>query len=152
MVLGSPPDPGEVLSEENRAILSFFSSEVAKYLEVGMGNRLSEVEGRLDDIDSRLESPEERRALKGIIGLFSKYKLFNLIQAVRDHGSRGTEFTKNTLIREAGVGQSFRESGLNRLIDILSLNGLIREVGKRGRGVKYRVTGRGLRFLQKYLP
>lgn len=152
VLLESSSETAGYLSEENRAVLSYFASEVARYIEAGVGPRLKDLEYRVSELDARLESPAKRRAVRGIMDLFSKYKLFRIIDVLRKHAADGAEFTKNSLLREAGVGQSFRGSGLDRLVDILLYNGLIAQSGKRGRGVLYSVTGDGKHFFQSYFP
>ncbi len=152
LLLEPPLDPTEFLTEENKAVLSYFASEIARYIEMGMNRRLENVEYRLQELDTRPCSKEEARAVREILGLFSKYKLFRILQALSKHASDDRGFTKNSLIRAAGVGQSFRKEGLDRLIDILSSCGVLMESGKRGRGVVFCVTGMGKRFLQSYVP
>jgi len=152
LVAKRAPDPMEVLTDDNRAVLAFFASEIASYLEVGINRRLEEIEYRLREMDARNVAGEEARAVREILQLFSRYKLFRILRALAGFASEDREFTKNTLIRFAGVGQGFRRDGLDRLIDILCSKGLLLEVGKRGRGIVFSVTSMGKNFMRLYIP
>jgi hypothetical protein len=152
LVAKRAPDPMEVLTDDNRAVLAFFASEIASYLEVGINRRLEEIEYRLREMDARNVAGEEARAVREILQLFSRYKLFRILRALAGFASEDREFTKNTLIRFAGVGQGFRRDGLDRLIDILCSKGLLLEVGKRGRGILFSVTSTGKSFMLSYIP
>ncbi len=145
-------DPMGILTEENRLVLAFFASEIARYLEAGMSRRLDSIESRLREIDAGHETLAESMTIREILRLFSRYRLFRILRALSKCAGEGREFTKNSLIRIAGVGQGFRRDGLDRLIEVLLSQGLLREVGKRGRGTVYIPTGSGKRFLQAYLP
>jgi hypothetical protein len=145
------PDPLEVLSEQNRALLSYFASEVARYLEAGMETRLEGIEVALDAL-STASSREEATAVREIIRLFSRHRLFRVLGALSDLAVDDKAFTKNVLIRRARVGQGFRSEGLDRLVDVLCQKGMLLEVGRKGRGSVYCVTGLGKRFFASYLP
>jgi hypothetical protein len=147
-----PLDPMEALTDDNRALLTFFASEVARYLEMGVNTRLEGIEYRLQELDARPGSSDEVGAVKEILRLFSRYKLFRILQALSKLASDDSEFTKNGLIRAAHVGQGFRKEGLDRLVEILCSRGLLTQIGKRGRGAVFVVTGPGKRFLQSYVP
>jgi len=151
-LFGSPLDPRAVLNEENRAVLTYFAFETARYLQIGIGRRLDEIEERLEQVGLREIRSEDAKAVREIVSLFSRYKLFRILRSLSRIASEDREFTKNSLIRAARVGQSFRREGLDRLIDILSSSGFLIESGKRGRGTVFRVTAEGRRFLQMYLP
>jgi hypothetical protein len=144
-------DPREALTDENRALLTFFAAEVARYLELGLGSRLEQLELEVRDLGSRPET-DLAPTIREIFALFSKYKLFKILRALSKMATEEKEFTKNTLLRRAGVGQGFRGEGLDRLIDIMCYRGFLMEVGRRGRGTVYRATGSGIRFFQLYMP
>jgi hypothetical protein len=152
LALGNINDPREALTDENKALLAFFASEVARYLEISMGNRLEQLELEITEMGSRQADLDAAPAIREILNLFSKYKLFRILRALSRLATDDVEFTKNTLLRKAGVGQGFRTEGLNRLIEILCSRGLLTEVGRRGRGILYRATGPGARFFQAYVP
>ena len=151
LVAKRAPDPMDALTDENRMVLTFFASEIARYLEVGINRRLEEIEYRMREL-SGSSAGEEAKAARDILQLFSKYKLFRILRTLAQFASEDREFTKNTLIRVAGVGQGFRRDGLDRLIDILCSKGLLLEVGKRGRGMVFCVTGMGKNFIRLYIP
>lgn len=151
-LFGSPLDPRAVLTDENKAVLSYFAFETARYIQMGIGRRLEDMEERVNELSSREIRPEEAKAVREIFLLFSRYKLFRILRSLSKLSSENREFTKNSLIRAARVGQSFRREGLDRLIEILSSGGLLVESGRRGRGPVFRVTGEGRRFLQTFLP
>jgi predicted transcriptional regulator len=144
--------PTDILTEENRLILAFFASEIARYLETGISRRLENIESRLGEIDAERETIEESKAVREILRLFSRYRLFRILRALSKCAGEGREFTKNSLIRLAGVGQGFRRDGLDRLMEILLSQGLVCEVGRKGRGMVYSTTSLGKRFLQAYVP
>ena len=146
------PDPREALTDENKALLAFFASEVARYLEISVGSRLDQIELEVSELGARSSEAEVAPAVREILHLFSKYKLFRILQTLSEMAAEDVEFTKNTLIRRARVGQGFRGEGLNRLIEVLCYRGLLMEVGRRGRGIVYRATGSGVRFFQSYMP
>jgi len=152
LVAKRAPDPMEALTDENRMVLTFFASEIARYLEVGINRRFEEIEYRMREMAGRNAAGEEARAAREILQLFSRYKLFRILRTLAQFASEDREFTKNTLIRVAGVGQGFRRDGLDRLIDILCSKGLLLEVGKRGRGIVFQVTGMGRSFMRSYIP
>jgi hypothetical protein len=150
--LGYEPsfDPRELLTDENRALLAFFAAEVARFLELGLSRRLDEIELRLQELDPM--TARDGGTLREILRMFCRYKLFRVLHALCDYALDGSAFTKNSLIRAAGVGQGFRSEGLDRLIEVLGENGLIVEDGTRGRGILYRFTGAGRRFFESYVP
>lgn len=152
LVGNQAPDPMEALTDENRMVLTFFASEIARYLEVGINRRLEEIEHRMQEMAGRNVAGEEASAAREILQLFSRYKLFRILRTLAEFASEDREFTKNTLIRVAGVGQGFRRDGLDRLIDILCSKGLLLEVGKRGRGIVFSVTSMGKNFMRLYIP
>ncbi len=145
-----PFDPRDLLTDENRALLAFFAAEVARFLELGVSRRLDEIELRLQELDPITH--RDTGTLREILRMFSRYKLFRVLQALSEYALEGNPFTKNSLIRTAGVGQGFRSEGLNRVIEVLSENGLIVEDGTRGRGILYRFTGAGRRFFESHIP
>jgi hypothetical protein len=150
--LGYEPafDPRELLTDENRALLAFFAAEVARFLELGLSRRLDEIELKLQELDP--VNARDAGTLREILRMFSRYKLSRVLHALCEYAMDGSPFTKNSLIRSAGVGQGFRSEGLDRLIEILAENGLIVEDGTRGRGILYRFTGAGRRFFESYVP
>jgi len=150
LLFEDPADPLQSLSPENRAVLAFFASELAGYLEGGLDVRLSEIEYKLEELRSSVEL-DDAKVLRDILALFSKYKMFRVLIALCRFSSSGKGFTKNALIRAAGVGQGFRAEGLDRLIEIFLRSGVLVEVGKRGRGTVYSVTPKGQRFLSVYV-
>ena len=145
------PETSEALTEQNRALLAFFASEIARYVEAGVSNRLDSIELKLEQMESRM-AKEDAMAVREIMRLFSRHRLFRVLRALSGFASDERGFTKNSLIRAAGVGQGFRTEGLDRLVDVLCSLGLLVEVGRRGRGTVYAATSSGRRFLQSYLP
>jgi len=145
-------DPMDALTEENRMVLTFFASEIARFLEAGINRRLEDIEYRIREMPLRNVASEDAKVVREILRLFSRYKLFRILRALAAFASEDREFTKNSLIRVAGVGQGFRRDGLDRLIDVLCSRGLLLEVGKRGRGIVFCATGIGKEFLRLYVP
>ena len=150
LLFENPADPIESLTPENRAVLAFFASKLARYLEGGLDVRMAEIEYKLEALKSSVELGDAK-ILRDILALFSRYKMFRVLIALCKFSSSGKEFTKNALIRSAGVGQGFRSEGLDRLIQILLRNGMLVEAGKRGRGTIYSVSPKGQRFFSLYV-
>ena len=64
------------------ALLAFFASEVARYLEISMGNRLDQLELEITEMGSRQAEVDAAPAIREILNLFSKYKLFRILRAL----------------------------------------------------------------------